>query len=666
MVVSSPPRTLVAGSVLVLLAVIFLQMLFLAQANSATWDEPDHIYSAYLQTTQGDFGLNPEHPPLVKFLGALPLLGGQYKMPPLQDRMYRLQEADGGRAFLFDNDADSMLFRVRMTTSILTLFLALLVFLAAQEMFGTAAGILALALIAFDPTLLAHSALLTTDAAQACFLLWAIYAFYRYAKQPTPLRLLAVGLIAGLALASKHSCVLLLPMLILLALVEVLRPRENAGTLSQRSLRYAGALVVITLLSVGTLWSFYGFRYAARVNSLPLNPTFDAQMAKVPSALERSALIAEAHFHLLPESYLYGFAHVLAQSNAFTSYLLGTIYPHPVWFYFPIAILIKSSASFLVLLAITIVVIAIGRLRARREILYLAIPAALFFAFAMAGGMNIGIRHILPVYMFCAILIGGAACQLIRINRKWFCLVVALLVFQACSVLRTFPDYIAYANEAVGGTRNDYNLLSDSSSDWGQQLKSVKRYIDRNHIHDCWFAYFGQGVADYRYYGIPCKTLITADSLFFDGPHDVPPAIDGPVFMSVGVVSGFEFGPPPLNAYEQFKHIAPSAVIDHSVFVYQGHFEIPLAAALSHVQKSGLLLTRHQPQAALTEARQAESLAPGSATVNATLGRALDANGQKAEALPYFQKALLSAQTNQPDFQQNLIKSLQQRLAQPN
>jgi tetratricopeptide (TPR) repeat protein len=663
----SPRRVALATGVVALLAVIFLQIVFLAQANSATWDEPDHIYSAYMQATQGDFGLNPEHPPLVKFLGVIPILGGQYTMPPLEDRFYRLQEAAGGREFLFQNDANSILFRVRMATSILTILLALLVFLATQEMFGSGAGLIALSLLAFDPTLLAHSALFTTDAAQACFMFWAVYAFYRYAKQPTLLRLIAVALIAGLALASKHSCVLLLPMLILLALVEVIWPRQPIGGqatgLGSRTLRYTIVLCVITILSVGVLWSFYGFRYAARVDTLPLNPSFDAQMAKVPSTLERGALIAEAHLHLLPESYLYGFAHVLAQSNAFTSFVLGVTYPHPVWFYFPIAIFIKSSLTFLLLLGISLVVIATGRLRAWREILYLAIPAALYFAFAMAGGMNIGIRHILPVYVFLTALIGGAAWQLIRIDRKWLYLVVALLIFQAASVLRAFPDYIAYANEAFGGPKNDHNLLSDSSSDWGQQLKSVKRYIDRNHIHDCWFAYFGQGVADFRYYGIPCKPLITADSLFFDGPHDVPPAIDGPVFMSAGVLAGFEFGPSPLNAYEQFKQLRPAAVIDSSVFVYNGHFDIPLAAALSNVQKSGILLGQHQPAAALAEAQQAESQAPESAPVNATLARALDANNRPAEALPYYRKALALAQANQPAFQQNLIKSLQQRLA---
>jgi len=661
------PRLAVIAAVTALLAVILVQLALMANANSATFDEPDHIYSAYMQAKHGDFGLNPEHPPLIKYLGALPLLNMQFKMPPMWDRFYRLQEADGGRAFVFENDANTILWRVRMATSVITLLLALLVFLAAQEMFGTGAGLIALGLIAFDPTLLAHSALMTTDAGGSCFMFASVYAFYRYVKSPTLTRLAITGLAVGLALSAKHSGVLLLPMLVLLSLYEVFghsaAPNTQIPSAAKRSVRFAVALFAIAIMGIGILWASYGFRYAARPDGLTLNPTVAAQFAHVPSTFEGQVLAGMAQMHLLPESYLYGWAHILAQSGAFTSFLLGTIYPHPVWFYFPIAMVIKSTLTFLILLAITKWLILTGKLRARREILYMAIPAVIYMLFAMAGGMNIGVRHVLPVYVFLSVLIGGAAWQLVQRNRRWLYAITALLVFQAISVVHAYPAYISYANEAFGGPSHAHDLLSDSSSDWGQQLKSVKTYIDAHGIKDCWFSYFGQGVADYRYYGIPCKTLITADSMFFDGPHDVPASIDGPVFMSAGVLSGFEFGPGPLNAYEQFKSRKPVAVIDYGVFVFDGHFDIPLAAALSHVQKAGLLLSDHKAPEALVEAQQAEALAPESATVNATLARALDANERISEAKPYYQKALALAQSAEPRFQQGLIKQLQNRLA---
>jgi tetratricopeptide (TPR) repeat protein len=113
--------------------------------------------------------------------------------------------------------------------------------------------------------------------------------------------------------------------------------------------------------------------------------------------------------------------------------------------------------------------------------------------------------------------------------------------------------------------------------------------------------------------------------------------------MSAGVLSGFEFGPGALNPYEQFKKLTPVAVIDYGVFVFNGHFQIPLAAALSHTQKAKLLLAQRQYPEALAEAQQAETLAPDSAVVNDTMGQALEANGRRAEARMVFQKALLLA-----------------------
>ncbi len=655
-------RSHVAVAVSFFLAVIALQLTLLARANSATWDEPDHTYAAYMQY-QGDFGLNPEHPPLVKFLAALPLQGMSLKMPALLDRPYRRQELIGGREFLFQNDANAILFRARMATMLLTLLLALVVFLATQEMFSTPAALIALALLTFDPTLLAHSALVTTDSGQALFMFWSIYAFWRYIHKPTPLRLVAIGLITGLALASKHSAVLLFPMLLLLALSELFLNRAATipGTKPSRLL---AALASITAISVTVLWAFYGFRFAAREANLTLNPTIPTLLARVPSQFEAHVLAFALHYHLLPQSYLYGFAHVLIQSHAFHSFLLGTIYPHPVWFYFPVAILIKSSLTFLILLTIALWALATGRLRPARELLYLLIPAAIYMAFAMAGGMNIGIRHILPIYIFLDVFLAAAAWALIERNRRWLYPVAALLLFQAISVVHAYPAYVTYANEAWGGPAKVHLYLSDSSSDWAQQMKSVNLYLAQHNIKSCWFAYFGQGVTDFAYYGIPCKPLITADSLFIDGPHDVPAAIDGPVLLSAGVLSGFEFGPGALNPYEQFKSLQPTAVIDDGVFLYNGHFDIPLAAALSHMQKSQLLL-KSNPAEALTEAQQAEALAPKSSAVNQQLGQALDANNRQAEARPCYQRALTLAQTVEPVFQLASIPTLQHHLQPP-
>jgi hypothetical protein len=656
----------VAAGVAGFILLFAIHLALISHANTITWDEPDHIYSGYM-SWHGDFGLNPEHPPLVKFIATLPLLSMQLKVPELQDRPYRLQAVLGGRDFIFHNDADKVVFCAQMAASIFTLLLLVIAFLAAREMFGTTAGFLALGLLVFDPTLLAHGALVTTDAVQSCFLLASIYAFYRYVQLPSAGRAALTALATGLALASKHSAVLVFPMLLILAGIEIFR-RESADSglqlsVGKRTARYASALVIIGLMSVAILWAAYGFRYAARGNGLQLNPPMEAQLAKVPSPTQARVLHEFARFHLLPESYVYGFAHVLFSADDFNSYLFGKSYPHAVWFYFPVAMLVKSSLTFLILLAISVWVIASGRLQKNREVLFLLIPPLIYLAVSMKGGMNIGIRHILPVYIFIAILIAGSVSVLMKNSRRWKFAVVLLLVFQAISVTRAFPNCIGYANEAFGGPKNVWRYVSDSSADWAQQLHAVKRYTDERHIQNCWFVYFGTGVIDYDYYKIPCKLLPTVESIWLGTLSDATPAIDGPVFISAVNLTGFEFGPPPLNPYEQFKTLKAADAIDSSVFVYEGHFEIPLAAALAHAQKAAVFLAGNRLPEALQEAQQAVALAPDSAAVNAQMGNVLDALGRREEARPYYATALRLALTKQPKFQHSLVAPLEQRLA---
>src|SRR3954462_5673452 len=177
-----------------LLVVLFLQLAFSVRRNSITWDEDDHIYAGYMSWKHADYGLNPEHPPLVKLIAAVPLLNMHLTMPALQDRNVKHEAFLGGKDFLFKNDANTMLFRARMSAATFTLLLALLVFLAATEMFGTIAGFVALALLAFDPNLLAHGAVVGTDAGLSCFMFASIYAFYRYVKAPPKRRLVVVGI----------------------------------------------------------------------------------------------------------------------------------------------------------------------------------------------------------------------------------------------------------------------------------------------------------------------------------------------------------------------------------------------------------------------------------------------------------------------------------------
>jgi tetratricopeptide (TPR) repeat protein len=592
------------------------------------------------------------------------------KVPALQDRFFKTEAFLDGKDFLFKNDADAILFRARMAASVFSIALLVLVFLAANEMFGLFAAFIALGLLAFDPNLIAHGAVVGTDAGLSCCMFASIYAFYRYVKAPSISRLVIVGFATGLALAAKHTGILVFPMLLLLTFCELLEgPPQKEGSPAQPSfVRRAGnlalALVLIGTIATGILWAFYGFRYQARPAGLQLNPPLAEYLQQLSRPREIWLLQTVSRFHLLPESYIYGLADVRIMSDFYTSFLLGRIYPHGVWFYFPVAFAIKSSLTFLILLAVTLWALFTRRFTRWREVLFLTIPPVFYLIIAMSSGMNIGVRHILPMYLFLSVLIGGAAAILIKRDRRWAYAVVVLLAYQAASTVRIYPAYMAYANELWGGPSQTYKLLSDSNADWGQQLKDVKHYLDTHNIKDCWFIYFAEGPVNANYYGVPCKLLPTMDSMWVHEELQAPRAIDGTVLISAGDLSGFEFGPGELNPYEQFKSLKPKAVIDYSVFVYEGHFEIPLAASLSHSQQAGSMLEAHQLDRALAEAKLAVSLAPRAVQPNALMGDILAASGRSEEARSYYEKALTLARSVEPEFQVTWIKNLEQKLAQ--
>src|ERR1035437_8677584 len=178
---------------------IVLQMILVAiivHGESPTFDEADHIFAGYMMWHSGDYGLNPEHPPLVKLESTLPLLLENLWVPSLQQRMFKIEAYRDGRDFLERNDGagQRLLFRMRLAAGVFAAGLSVMVFLIGSKLFGDSAGLLALLLVVFEPNVLANSDLVTTDVGVTCFLLATIYCFYRYARQPSVIRLLLTGL----------------------------------------------------------------------------------------------------------------------------------------------------------------------------------------------------------------------------------------------------------------------------------------------------------------------------------------------------------------------------------------------------------------------------------------------------------------------------------------
>jgi len=342
--------------------------------------------------------------------------------------------------------------------------------------------------------------------------------------------------------------------------------------------------------------------------------------------------------------------------------VLGKVYPHGVWFYFPVAFLVKSTVGVLALLLLSFGVVAMRRMTHWREVVFLIVPVIFYLIVALTVGMNIGVRHIIVVYAFLYALIGGATWALIRTSRRWAYVVVVFVLVHAASSVKAFPNYIPYANELWGGPSQTHKYLTDSNSDWGQQLKSIKQYLDQRGVKDCWFLYFAAGVAEPNYYGIPCKPLPTISTLWLNLPIDVPVSINGPVLISASNLSGVEFGPGPLDPYGQFKLLKPSAMIDRGVFVFEGTFEVPLVAAISRTQKAYNLLQEKQLDLALQEAHAAVALAPESIQTNNALGDVLREMGQPQQARASYEKSLDLAKRIEPEFQTRSLPGIEERL----
>lgn len=653
--------------VTILLLVLIGQLAYSVSHESLSWDEGDHIFAGYM-SWKGDYGMNPEHPPLVKKIATLPLLFMNLKVPTLQNRFFKHESSFDGRDLIYGNDAAKVIFRVRMAAMTFTVLLALLIFAATREMFSSTAALIALTFFVFEPNILAHGALVTTDMGITCFMFASVYAFYRYIKRPTLLRLLVAGCVVGVGLAVKHSGVFIFPILILLAAVEIFR-RPNSENNSESKIRKAKslaiALVSITAISIGILWSAYGFRYSMRPPGLTISPTLADFAKELKPPVASHGILTLAHWHALPEAYLYGLIDVKVVADETPTYLFGKVYPRGQWFYFPALFLIKATLPVLLLLLALPLVLLFRRTQHFREILFLAIPPALYFVVAIFSGLNIGVRHILPIFPFLMVLVAYAAWALIQTDRRWIYPVAALLLFHVVSSVRAFPvSYIPYSNELWGGPSQTYKYLSDSNVDWGQQMIATKKYVDAHGITSCWFAYFPESGIRYSDYGIPCKTLPTPDTMWFGEQTDVPPVIAGPVFISASDLTGFEFGSNVLNPYRNFQGLHPSAFIEHGVFVFDGKFDVPLVSALGHIQRSQISLNHKQFEDALLEAQTAVSIAPNDMQPQMTLAGVLTAMNRDPEARIAYEKALAIAQTMEPQAKNLWTVTVQQKLAQ--
>ena len=566
-----------------LLIFVFLIAFLSVKNDSLTMDEVAHLPAGYGYLTQKDMRLNPEHPPLIKDLGALPLLFIKNIKFPSEIPAWK-SDINGqwnfGRYFLYNtgNPADKMILWGRMPMILILILLGFFIFKWAKELFGNKAGLLALFLFSFSPTLLAHGRLVTTDVGAAAGVTVATYYFLKSLKSPVKKNIIIAGIVFGIAQLLKFSAVLLVPFFGIIGLVWWLK---KSGTFLQ-TIRTGFLVFLIGFLLIWPVYQFHTWNYP---KDRQVSDT-EFYLKDTPEFIKKPIIFASDKPILRPYAlYLTGVSMVFQRvAGGNTTYFLGEVSNIGWRSYFPIVYLIKEPLAFHILTLIALLYVAWfilrrfskgGRIETIKNWLRLHFPefsmlvfVGIYWAVSIQGNLNIGIRHLLPVFPFTILLVSGAVSNLLKEPfLKLKCFLLAFLIsWQAVSVISVFPHFLAYFNESVGGPESGYKYVVDSNLDWGQDLKGLKNWVEKNGIDTIYLDYFGGG--DPQYY------LGTKFSPWWGSrnPKELPKGSYLAVsasFLQGGQGKKIPGLQAPEGYYLWLNEYSPVAKIGYSIFIYK-------------------------------------------------------------------------------------------------
>lgn len=563
-----------AAALLALFAIVYLALgLSSLRQKSATWDEPQHLTAGLRMDRASDFRVDPEHPPFARRWAALPLaltgragLAGPDVPADWGLGWLRRAQFDYCHRVLFGTpDAYRLLATARPMVLALGVLLGLLIFCWARELFGFGAAAAVLLLYLLEPNLMAHARLVTSDFAVTCFLFAAVYAIYRLVREPTWRAGLGFVVATALAAVSKFSAPILGPLALLLFATRVLRNETWGGarTRARRALLAAGLLASALLASWGTIWAAYDFRYEAapapvEVVRLDLDESVRARVPRTAAAVGWS----ERH-RLLPNAFAQGFLYGRLRAEGRAAYLLGEVSLEGFRLYFPVAILAKTPLALLLALGAGLLLLLRRQAPGARARLHLLLPIALFLGAAMVSNLNIGLRHILPIYPFFLLVAGCAFAAALRRARALA--VVLVLLLAAVESFSIRPDYLAFFNVAAGGPDRGDAILVDSNLDWGQDLPGLATWMRDHDVEHVNLSYFG--TADPEAYGIRCTYL--PGSPFFAAERVAPPRLPGYLAVSVTNLRGVYLNEAGRRLYAPLLDQEPVATIGHSIRIYR-------------------------------------------------------------------------------------------------
>lgn len=593
---------------------LFLEFTSVLQ-ESQTVDEAVHLSSGYSYLKTGDFRMNPEHPPLLKEISAFPLLFFNLNDPTNHASWNEYNEWDFGRNFLYHNnhDADLILLIGRLPVMLLSLILGLFIFKWAQKLWGDLIAIFCLTLYVFEPNILANSRYITTDLALTCFLFLTIYALDRYLKTFSRRNLIIFAVIFAVAQVVKFSAVILFPLLIIFFILK----RFHSGLDKLRYRRFFSIIATVILVTGVAILMVYGFDskipiqdkdvsdfYQRQVSITDLNdysdkPVISRELLTYTNPVTKSgAIIYELAKKIpIPAFYYFKGFFLLASHDYWghLAYLFGHYSNTGFWYYFPAAFLLKTSAPLLMFFFIGLSIFIFKFLKCafksgfdekskiniltqkgltkyknifltklKNVIVFfqkipftywlLILTPSIYFLWALTSKINIGHRHILPIYPFLIILVGGLLKIKPRSLKTWKLFLSLLLILYVVSTIRIYPNFLAYFNELVGGPNKGPKYLIDSNIDWGQDIIKLKHYLEKNNINDVYMRFLGS--LESNYYNLNKKPIPE------DKDIEQIKNINGVVAISVTAL--YEKDRP----YSWLEQLTPDARIGYSIYIY--------------------------------------------------------------------------------------------------
>jgi hypothetical protein len=430
---------------------------------SETYDEGVHIAAGMELLDRGTFTYEPKHPPLARVAVALgPYLSGIRSQgnPSIWDE---------GRAIIHAVDADRTLFLARLGVLPFFLLACFTIWSWTRALAGEAEATIAVALFTLTPTVLAHAGLATTDMALTATLLTLCWVSSLWLSDATIGRSLLLGMAGAAALTSKLSSVPFFGLTVLLTLaIRWWFGRSTGEPILTR--RHLQRVLIAGSAAFVCVWAIYRFQHGTlRGVPFPLT-TLIQGMRDLVTHNERGQV----------------------------TYLLGVTGFEGDWRFFPVGLAVKTP---LTLLGFGLAGIWIVARRARRaKDWVLAVPLLLgtaVLAFAIPARINIGVRHVLPVFGVLAISAGIAlvgSWRALRARPLGRALLAIIAVAGLLSTSRVHPDYLAYFNE-LGGAHPE-RILVDSDLDWGQDLKRLADTLQARGIDSVGLAYFGSALPE--------------------------------------------------------------------------------------------------------------------------------------------------------------------------